>query len=94
MPICVSLKKEARANGARRVWITQPGELVEKDRRVAPRLAVGDGTVCRAAVDAVGRGSGKPGKGRRKEERGTRNEERGRRNEEGEGERERVGAKN
>ena len=99
MPICASLKKEARANGARRVWITQPGELVEKDRRVAPRLAVGDGTVCRAAVDAVGRGSGKPGKrkeegGRRKEERGTRNEERGTRNEEGEGERERVGAKN
>ena len=76
MPICVSLKKEARANGARRVWITQPGELVEKDRRVAPRLAVGDSTVCRAAVDAVGRGSGKPGKG-------TRNEEGGRRGREG-----------
>jgi len=68
MPIRVSLKKKTRANGARRVWITQPGELVEKDRRVAPRLAVGDGTVCRAALDAVGRGSGIPEKGKEERE--------------------------
>jgi len=51
MAIGMALKEEPGASGALGVFITQPGELVEKLRVIAAGLAKLDATVC-----AVGRG--------------------------------------